>query len=953
MVWQGSYTGSVRRSPLSPLVALATLLGLLGLSAPSQAEVPVQRVVHQIPSANGHGAILLDLQTGKLHHFREHLFAAEEPQLDAQGKEIWDGAQFAPVRSRDLLYDAYFGLRAAGQQGWLPEKPVDLDRSGYVPWSAGKTGGTGIATQVQVSGDLEATQYFFAPRALGHNGFVMLLKVTNKGGAAVSGVQGFSLHNFHLGFGRPGVMVDIGDQGETVSYDKTKGDFLERAFAGVVVGRALGTVAHHAAWSTASDPAKSGYQIVANGGQTDLPDLDGDAPTADGSASAFQFSVGDLAPGAEAWAGVVFAHHGDPFAGATVQGWLDGYVGGKSAKEIFQAEVDEWAQFQGSLKPPASLSADEETLFRHSAAVLRMAQSQESEAFLRESLTTDGEVRYTRFGTELGGPPAALPATVKHRGKGAILASLPPGEWTVTWARDGAYAISAMAEAGMTEQAHDALSFYLNAEGGRFQGWDELKPYNMPAYQISLVRYQGFGVEETDFNDFGPNLEFDGFGLMLWALRRYHLATNDGAFLEASWPVVSQKIGDALVALVDPANGLLRADSSIWETHWNGRQRSYAYTSITAARGLCDAAKLAEAAGDGARAQSYLAAALSLREAIARKLTDGQRALAVNTEELMSGNGYYDAAVLDAIAMGLFDPKGPLAKSTLAGLDAHLLAPAGAGWSRNDDRSDHQGGNDLSPWGSEYDSAEWVFTDMRGAVATRLGGDTTRSDRLLAWVRDQSLANYLEVAETYDENTGAYKFNSPMAGFGAGAYMLALLAREAPEDPACGAYFDESLLPPIQQGQGGAGGSAGMAGAGGQAAGAAGQSAGGAAQAGAGGAAQGGAAGLSGAGQSGASGATAGGATAGGASGGATSAGGASGGTSGGKSGAAGAQGTPGGAAGMAGSAGGTVSDPPAISDGGCAVGAGGSAGGSLPWFVLLALAPSRWWLARRRPRRS
>ena len=49
-----------------------------------------------------------------------------------------------------------------------------------------------------------------------------------------------------------------------------------------------------------------------------------------------------------------------------------------------------------------------------------------------------------------------------------------------------------------------------------------------------------------------------------------------------------------LVALVDPETGLIRADSSIWETHWNGRERRWTYTSVTAARGLCDAAELAE-----------------------------------------------------------------------------------------------------------------------------------------------------------------------------------------------------------------------------------------------------------------------------------------------------------------------------------------------------------------------
>src|SRR5207244_3976380 len=101
--------------------------------------------------------------------------------------------------------------------------------------------------------------------------------------------------------------------------------------------------------------------------------------------------------------------------------------------------------------------------------------------------------------------------------------------------------------------------------------------------------YQGFGVEETDFNDFGPNLEFDGFGLFLWATRRYVQASGDQAFLAANWAAINSRVADVLVALVEPdgpAQGLVRADSSIWETHWNGRQRHWAYTSLTAARGL-------------------------------------------------------------------------------------------------------------------------------------------------------------------------------------------------------------------------------------------------------------------------------------------------------------------------------------------------------------------------------
>jgi hypothetical protein len=80
----------------------------------------------------------------------------------------------------------------------------------------------------------------------------------------------------------------------------------------------------------------------------------------------------------------------------------------------------------------------------------------------------------------------------------------------------------------------------------------------MPPYQISLVRYHGFGVEETDFNDFGPNLEFDGFGLFLWALRSYEVASGDEALAAGRWAEIGEKVGDVLVALVDPETGLLQ-----------------------------------------------------------------------------------------------------------------------------------------------------------------------------------------------------------------------------------------------------------------------------------------------------------------------------------------------------------------------------------------------------------
>ena len=66
--------------------------------------------------------------------------------------------------------------------------------------------------------------------------------------------------------------------------------------------------------------------------------------------------------------------------------------------------------------------------------------------------------------------------------------------------------------------------------------------------------------------------------------------------------------------------GLIAADSSIWEVHWDGQQEHFAYTTITAANGLCSAARLASAAGDATDVTAYNAAGAAARDAILRSL---------------------------------------------------------------------------------------------------------------------------------------------------------------------------------------------------------------------------------------------------------------------------------------------------------------------------------------------
>ncbi len=205
----------------------------------------------------------------------------------------------------------------------------------------------------------------------------------------------------------------------------------------------------------------------------------------------------------------------------------------------------------------------------------------------------------------------------------------------------------------------------------------------------------------------------------------------------------------------------MSADSSIWEVHWQGRQKRFAYTSIVAARGLCDAGRTEEAR--------------ALRDAIVEHLVADGGWLAQSYEELVAsggdGAGAVDAAVLEAINLGLIDPEGPLADATVEQLTTTLLAPHGAGLMRNDD-------------GGGYDRQEWVFIGLRLATALRRMGRDADADRVLDRLTLYADRNHGLHAELLHPRAATYRGAIPMVGFGAGAWQLAILAREAGEDPA-------------------------------------------------------------------------------------------------------------------------------------------------------------------------
>ena len=66
-----------------------------------------------------------------------------------------------------------------------------------------------------------------------------------------------------------------------------------------------------------------------------------------------------------------------------------------------------------------------------------------------------------------------------------------------------------------------------------------------------MARYFGQGLEESDENSAGPNIEWDNWGLFLWAYAE--VAGKDPAWAEGHLDVVVERVIHPLMALTsDP-----------------------------------------------------------------------------------------------------------------------------------------------------------------------------------------------------------------------------------------------------------------------------------------------------------------------------------------------------------------------------------------------------------------
>ena len=456
---------------------------------------------------------------------------------------------------------------------------------------------------------------------------------------------------------------------------------------------------------------------------------------------AFGWSIPALGPGEERWVGVFTSMDASP-------GWdpLD-----RGAQAWLREELAWWGAFHAEGDLPTGMSAAETAVFRQQIAFLTMSQVREQ-------------------GSPYGQIPASFPVAAPDDEF--------PHTWNIAWVRDSSYAIVALAQAGHTDEAAAALRFlFQSGKAGQYAALLGDVPYG-----LSVCRLYGDGTEWSDDDGTGPNIELDNWGLYLWALDRTNTLAGGDRLAAELGPRALDEIADPLMAMIDAETGLIRADSSIWERHWWGHEQQFTYTSVMAVAGLRAAGNLASLLGD-ARSPTYLAAAASVQEAIGTHLVDTDGVLAGSLGELQSGIGYLDIAAVEAYNFEVLDASGPTFGPTLAMWDTWLKVPSGLGFSRADD-------------GSSYDTQEWAFADLRLAPALRRACATARASELEDWITQQALANDRQIPELFDPATSSFEGPTPMLGFGAGLYVLALQERAALADrcaPAVDPPFSDEV----------------------------------------------------------------------------------------------------------------------------------------------------------------
>lgn len=577
-----------------------------------------------------------------------------------------------------------------------------------------------IKVPISLAG-VNAETYYFAPFGFEGNAMVAVLK-------APGASDGFALFNFHLGDGSPDTPNANGERLKVLSDGKS---ISETGVGGGAMIYVPITATTHAdcdnAWSKVNGGQSLGDNRSCSGNDV--------VPAFQASLDGGYMAVATLFVDNEADAESMLAQF---------KNWLNG----RGAAKLLADSLADWTAWRKPLPQGLALCTDDEKkLWRQSEAVLRM-----------------GQVRQ--------------PNTASRKNYGMMLASLPPGEWHTGWVRDGLYAVVALARMGHLVEAKMALDFFLNAEPvSKYSSF-----VSGASYRISVCRYFGNGEEEADYSgQQTPNVEIDGWGMMLWAARQYVDASGDTAWLAEKtrggisvYEALYGGVAEALRKNTE-SSGIAKADSSIWEVH-DENKKHFAYTTLATIRGFCDFAQLATKANKATDATTYRALASKGRDGFLASFVDREGAIAGSIEELAQ-NQYLDGAVVESFTWNVLRDAEYLGRTGKATLDilGRLRVESG-GFKRNDDGK------------SSYDNNEWIMIDMRMADALWRAGRESESAGILQMIIDKASANYYLLPELYnavraDGAVGKYAGSIPMVGYGGGAYVLTMLDRSGLIEP--------------------------------------------------------------------------------------------------------------------------------------------------------------------------
>lgn len=424
----------------------------------------------------------------------------------------------------------------------------------------------------------------------------------------------------------------------------------------------------------------------------------------------------------------------------------------KSNKSLLDEEVNYMKNVVSKCIIPKDLSAKERNIVEQSIAILKMSQ------------VSDAEI---------------LPNS-----HGQVLASLRPGLWHISWVRDGSFAIQAMTRLGMYTEAKKALEFMLKAPSGKYKHYihTDGKDYGPGVdYQISLTRYFGNGEEECDFNDQGPNLEYDDFGVFMIAFCDYVNRSKDISFYMKWNNVMCTKVADATIHSID-SNDLIKADSGPWEHHLQ-MPRQYAFTSGVCARGLELFASLQKQ--NNLPSEKYEQAAAKLKQGILNHLlVDGRYIRGNSTDTQKTDHEYFDSGAYELFANQLLQDK-KLFLSHMEEYDKYLRIKG--------ERPGYIRLNSSDP----YENQEWVFIDLRIAQAYLLFGQKEEAAKFLNYITNQATLNNNTIPEMFSnklqmakvtknyyssnvwcncirQDDNQYIGTIPMVGYGSGAYVITL-----------------------------------------------------------------------------------------------------------------------------------------------------------------------------------